>query len=56
MVGQRCQNEVVRPQHVPLEAVGAFGVNVCFEHTANEILRQRIPVELLEESPHGSDE
>ena len=51
MVGKRGENEVVGPQHVPLETVGTFRVHVGLEHTTHEILCQRFTVEFFKEMP-----
>ena len=56
MVGQRGEDEVVGPQHVPLEAVGPQRVQVGLEDAADEELGQRLAVEVLEEPPDRVDQ
>ena len=56
VVGQRGEDEVVGLQHVPLEAVGPERVQVGLEDPTDEVLRQRLPVEILEEAADRIDE
>ena len=49
VVGQRRQDEVVRVEHVPLEAVGPHRVEVGLQDPADEELRELRSVQVLQE-------
>ena len=49
VVGQRRQDEVVGPQHVPLRLCGVRRVQVRLEHAADQELGQRRAVEVVEQ-------
>ncbi len=56
MVGQRSENEVVGPEHVPLEAVGVQGLQVSLEDPADQVVGKLRPVQAVEEATSGPDQ
>jgi hypothetical protein len=49
VVGQRCEQEVIGPQHVPFQALGPQRPQVGLEHAADQVLGQPRTVEVLEQ-------
>jgi hypothetical protein len=56
MVGQRGEDEIVGLEHVPLQAVGANRMQIGLEYPADEELRQRLAVLVLEEAAYRINE
>jgi hypothetical protein len=48
VVGQRGEQEVIGPQHVPFQALGPQRPQVCLEYPADQVLGQPRPVKVLE--------
>jgi hypothetical protein len=56
VVGPGREQEVVGPQHVPLQALGPQRPQVGLEHPADQVLGQPRPVEVLEQLTHRADQ
>jgi hypothetical protein len=48
MIGEWGENEVVGAKHVPLEAVSPKGLQVGLQHSADQVLSELRPVEVVE--------
>ena len=56
LIGQRGQDEVIGPEHVPPEAVGPHRVEIGLQDPTDEELRQLRPVQVIEQVAHRADQ